>query len=72
MIGWTFDDERLTANQFDKMSAFNGSMHGGSVHGSIHGSQFHGSQYHGKYCGIVIVRGRPMFVAFVDNPCLRI
>lgn len=45
--GWTFDDERLTANQFDKMSAFNGSMHGGSVHGSIHGSQFHGSQYHG-------------------------
>lgn len=44
--GWTFDDERLTANQFDKMSAFNGSMHGGSVHGSIHGSQFHGSQYH--------------------------
>lgn len=48
MIGWTFDDERLTANQFDKMSAFNGSMHGGSVHGSIHGSQFHGSQYHGE------------------------
>lgn len=39
--GWTFDDERISGSQFDKMSAFNGSMHG-SMHGSIHGSQFHG------------------------------
>lgn len=26
-------------------------------------------QHVGWYCGIIIVRGKPMFVAFVDNPC---
>nr|XP_022311522.1 receptor-type tyrosine-protein phosphatase epsilon-like isoform X5 [Crassostrea virginica] len=45
--GWTFDDERISGSQFDKMSAFNGSMHG-SMHGSIHGSQFHGDTRHSE------------------------